>query len=295
MLSKGSQLVGAALLLESQAVHTEAMQAAPQSRPALTGPCRALSLSAAAHAQGPQRQCCWGPVPADLECGPRGFPEPVAVKPGVRGGLQAASGLLGGRDLRQRCHTPQGPGPAALLQQPLSPDRTPPPSIPPPRRLTWGQGTSCPAAPTWPGCAPGWARARLFPDGPASGARRFAGTPSQVRECSGCGAPLWGGGSLQLPDRSPGSTLRIPPAFCAPPRPPAHMTLQGRPASGSLWATFLPGDHQTVVTWALWAAVFSGELQHEQAKHCSYVRSPNPETRPCPHFHRGREGSQSSL
>lgn len=63
----------------------------------------------------------------------------------------------------------------------LPPGRMPPASTPPPRRPTWGPGTSFPAAPTRPGCAPGWALARDSRAGPATGAQRFAGTPSQVR------------------------------------------------------------------------------------------------------------------
>lgn len=39
--------------------------------------------SAAPRTPGPPRQCCRGPTPADLECGPQGFPEPVAVTPAV--------------------------------------------------------------------------------------------------------------------------------------------------------------------------------------------------------------------
>lgn len=79
---------------------------------------------------------------------------------------------------------PQGLAQPAAAPLPLSPGRMPPPSTPPPRRPTWGQSTSCPAAPTWPECARGWARARGSPGGLVHGAQRFAGTPNQVR-CGG--------------------------------------------------------------------------------------------------------------
>lgn len=39
--------------------------------------------SAAPRTQGPAHQCCRGPFPAHLDCGPGALPEPVAVKPGV--------------------------------------------------------------------------------------------------------------------------------------------------------------------------------------------------------------------
>lgn len=205
----------------AKAVDTEAMQAppCPHSCASPHGPLTSSPCSAAPCPRGPSCHCCRGPFPADLECGPQGFPELVAVRPGVRGGLQAAAGLLGGRDLRRiGPPRPPGPGPAVqhLLQQLLSPCRMPPPSTPPPPRPSWGQSTSCPAAPTSPACAPCWVQARGSRDGPASGARRFAGTPSQVTEPSGV-LPLCAEGSSLQPGQQESCSppCGVPPAFRA--------------------------------------------------------------------------------
>lgn len=95
--------------------------------------------------------------------------------------------------------SPQGPRPAGTCSSSPSLPRMPTPSTPAPPRSPWGQSTSCPAAPTWPGCAPGWPQARGCQDGPATGAQRFTGSPSQVTGWEVRRWPLWGGWLIPPP------------------------------------------------------------------------------------------------
>lgn len=166
--------------------------------------------------------------------------------------------------------------------------------MPPPRRPTWGQSTSCPAAPTWPECAPGWARAPGSPGGRARGAQRFAGTPSQVRGREGR-PPSAGRAAHWAPRRkesgvhTAGSAhLRrvFPVASLARP-PPAALQRQpsGLLAQGSRVCLVIT---TLGVTVAFCAAVFAGELHPARTKHHSCEQSPDPDTGRCPRSHSGR-------
>lgn len=115
-----------------------------------------------------------------MELDPWRCPGPLAVTGGrrVRGGLQEASGHLGGRSLSHLCPAWWDGREGYFFSSPLH--RMLSDSTPATCGSPWRQSCFYPAIFMWPVCALSCPQAQAGLEGPADGALRCNGTPSQV-------------------------------------------------------------------------------------------------------------------